>query len=91
MQLILDRAILEQLRERAATASQLVGHMDERAGATHVESLADSIDEIVHVLSELLGNPHVVVSDVPGVPCAAPAALATEATPVAALGAGGAR
>jgi len=65
MQLILDSALLEHLLERAATASRLVGHIDERAGATLVGPLADSIDEIVHVLSELRGNPHVVVASVP--------------------------
>lgn len=65
MQLLLDRPILEHLLARAATASRLVGQIDERAGGTIVGSLEDSIDEIVHVLSELLGNPHVVVAPVP--------------------------
>lgn len=65
MQLLLDSAILESLLARAATASRLVGQIDGRAGGTLVGSLEDSIDEIVHVLSELLGNPHVVVAPVP--------------------------
>jgi hypothetical protein len=62
MQLILDSAILETILERAATASRLVGHIDERAAIAVIGPLADSIDEVVHVLSELLGNPHVVVT-----------------------------
>jgi hypothetical protein len=65
MQLTLDSSILEHLLERAAAASRLVGHFDERAGVTLVEPLADSIDEIVHVLSELLGSPQVIIAPVP--------------------------
>lgn len=65
MQLTLDSAILEHLLERAAMASRLVGHIDERVGVTLVGSLGDSVDAIVHVLSELLGNPHVVFVLVP--------------------------
>lgn len=63
MQLSLDSAILEHLLERAATASRLVGNIDEdeRVGVTLVRSLGDSVDEIVHILSELLGNPDVVI------------------------------
>lgn len=67
MQLTLDSAILEHLLERAATASRLVGHIDERVDVTLVGSLGDSVDEIVHVLSELLGNPQVVVVPVSSV------------------------
>lgn len=62
MQVILDRAILEHLLERAATASQLLGHADEHSSATLVEAAGETVDEIVHVLGELLGNPYVVVS-----------------------------
>ena len=64
MQVILDRATLEHLLERAATASQLLGHADEHSSATLVEAAGETVDEIVHVLGELLGNLHVVV--VPG-------------------------
>ena len=62
MQVILDRAILEHLLERAATASRLLGHADEHISATLVEAAADTVDEIAHVLGELLGNTHVVVA-----------------------------
>lgn len=65
MQLTLDSAILEHLLARAVTASRLIGHIDERAAGPLVGRLEDSLDEIVHVLSELLGNPHVVVAPVP--------------------------
>jgi uncharacterized Fe-S cluster-containing protein len=60
MQLAIESTILESLLARAAHASRLVGYIDERAGDTIVKPLGDSVDEIVHVLSELLGNPHVV-------------------------------
>lgn len=72
MQVILDRAILEHLLERAATASRLLGHADEHTSATLVESAEDAVDEIVHLLGELLGNPRVVVAPRLGVdaPCA---------------------
>jgi hypothetical protein len=62
MQVILDRAILEHLLERAATASRLLGHADEHTSATLVEAAADTVDEIAHVLGELLGNTHVVIA-----------------------------
>jgi hypothetical protein len=62
MQITLDRAILENLREHASSAAHLVGHIDD---ALAVGPLAEHIDEIVHTLSELLGNPHIVAAPVP--------------------------
>lgn len=59
MQLILDSAVLEALLARAMMACRLVGHIDE-CPAPVIEPLADSIDEIVHVLGELLGDPRIV-------------------------------
>lgn len=67
MQVILDRAILEHLLERAATAGQLLGHADEHRSVTLVEAAGEAVDEIVHVLGELLGNPHVVVAPRSGI------------------------
>jgi hypothetical protein len=61
MQLTLDSAVLEALLERATMASRLVGHIDE-SPAPVIEPLADSIDEIVHTLSELLGDPCTVTT-----------------------------
>lgn len=40
-------------------ASRLVGHIDECSATSVIEPLADSIDEIVHVLGELLGGAHI--------------------------------
>jgi hypothetical protein len=54
MQITLDRAILENLREHASSAAHLVGHIDD---APAVGPLAEHVDEIVHTLSELLGRP----------------------------------
>ena len=67
MQVILDRAILEHLLERAATASQLLGHADEPSSATLAEAAGEAVDEIVHVLGELLGNPQLVVAPKSGI------------------------
>lgn len=71
MQVILDKTILEHLLERAATASRLLGHADEHTNATLVEAAGDAVDEIAHVLGELLGNPAMVVPPFSGVdvPC----------------------
>lgn len=65
MQLLLDSAILEHLLARAVTASRLTGQIDERASGSLVGPLEDCIDEIIHVLSELRGNPQVVVAPLP--------------------------
>ena len=63
MQLTLDRAILETLLKHAMSAARLVGSIDD--GALAIGPLADDIDAIVHELSELLGNPHLIASPVP--------------------------
>jgi hypothetical protein len=64
-QLILDRAILETILERATSAARIVGYIDEPAVDSFVRPLADSIDEIVHTVTELLGNPDLIVTPVP--------------------------
>jgi hypothetical protein len=53
--LTLDRSTLEKLLNHAASAAQLIGHLDEAIAAG---SLGDHIDAIAHGLSELLGDPH---------------------------------
>jgi len=63
--LTFDRAILETLLERATSAARLVGYIDEPAVDGVVRPLADNIDEIVHAVTELLGNPHLVAAPVP--------------------------
>jgi hypothetical protein len=66
MQLTLDSATLETLLKHAASASRLVGYIDDSVnGALAVGPLADRIDAIVHTLSELLGNPGLIAAPVP--------------------------
>lgn len=62
MQIALDRAILEKLREHASSAAHLVGQIDD---AIARGPLADHVDEIFHTLSESLGKPHLVATPVP--------------------------
>jgi hypothetical protein len=62
MQITLDRAILEKLREHASSAAHFAGHIE---GAIAVGPLADHVDEIVHTLSELLDKPQVIAAPVP--------------------------
>ncbi len=58
MLLSIESVALELLLEHAVSASHLVGHIDKRAAASIVKEL----DEIVHTLTELPGNPCVVAS-----------------------------
>jgi hypothetical protein len=61
----LDTAVLETLREHAASAARLVSYLDDGIdSASAVGPLADYVDEIFHTLSELLGNPHLVAAPV---------------------------
>jgi hypothetical protein len=57
----IERTALADLLAHAASAARLVGHID----APAVEPLADHIDAIVHELTELLGDPHVIAAPVP--------------------------
>jgi hypothetical protein len=54
--------ILVDLLAHAASAARIVGHLDDSIA---VGPLADHVDAIVHELSELLGNPHVIAAPVP--------------------------
>lgn len=58
-QLIVDRAVLEALHKRAASAAYRASYIAD------AEVLGDEMDVIVHVLSELLGNPRLRVGPVP--------------------------
>jgi hypothetical protein len=71
--LTLDRAILEKLLAHAAAAARIVGHSDDLTA----EPLADHVDAIVHELSELLGEPHLIAAPVPS----ARSAFALDVTP----------
>jgi len=65
-QIIVDRAILKALLKRAESAGRLVGCIVESGNdAFAVDPLADEIDAIVHELTELLGNPHLITAFVP--------------------------
>jgi hypothetical protein len=61
VELTLDRSILVDVLAHATSAARIVGHLD----APAIEPLADHIDAIVHELSELLGNPHLITAPVP--------------------------
>lgn len=63
MLLTVDRVILEELFKHAASAAQLVGHLDDGVPDAVVGALADEIDAIAHGLGELLGEARLVVAD----------------------------
>ena len=63
-QLTIDSAILQTLLKRATSAARLVSHIEDAVGYLAVDLLADDIDTIVHELSELLGNPTLIVRPV---------------------------
>jgi hypothetical protein len=57
MTITLDRSTLEKLRHRAASAAQLIGHLDDKAQPELIRQLGDRVDAIAHELAELLGAP----------------------------------
>lgn len=84
--LTIDRAVLVGLLAHATSAARLVGHLDDAiAGGP----LADHVDAMVHVLSELFGDPGagVIAASVHS----AHSSLATEAVPMVSGAAGGVR
>jgi hypothetical protein len=56
-----ERTALVKLLAHAASAARIVGHSDALAACP----LAEHVDAIVHELSELLGNPHLIAAPVP--------------------------
>lgn len=63
MQLTLDSAILQRLLSHAAAAAHVVGSLDDGVASSNlVTALADNVDAIVHELTELLGNPHLIAA-----------------------------
>jgi hypothetical protein len=60
--LTFDKSILEKLFGHAAAAARIIGHLDDTIA---VGPLADHVDAIVHELSELLGEPHLIAAPVP--------------------------
>ena len=88
MKITLDRSSLENLRHHAASAAQLVGHLDDGAHAELIGQLGDHVDAVVHGLTEILGDPRVLAED----DAAAPYGRAPyDGTPMLASSAGGAR
>lgn len=52
-----DARTLSKLLRHAASASRLVGHLDDSDRGSLVGQLADLVDAITHELSEMLGAP----------------------------------
>jgi hypothetical protein len=62
----IDTEILETILIHATSASRLAGRIaDASDRAIVIDALTASIDEIVHELSDLLGNPHPIAAAVP--------------------------
>jgi hypothetical protein len=57
--------VLVELLAHASSATRIIGHLDGRDGSPAVERLADHVDAIVHGLSELLGDPHLIAQPAP--------------------------
>jgi hypothetical protein len=59
--LTVERSVLTDVLEHAAAATRILGHLDVPA----VEPLADHVDTIAHILSDLLGDPGPIDEPVP--------------------------
>ncbi len=57
MQIRIDSEVLDLLLAHAASAAQLVGHLDDKVQPDLIRQLGDHIDTIAHELAELLGAP----------------------------------
>jgi hypothetical protein len=78
MQVAFDKATLGGLLAHASSAARLVGHIDDGTdGTSSVGQLSDHIDAIVHVLSELLGHPHLKATELATQSLIAPLVLDT--------------
>lgn len=55
--LTVDRSALAKLLHRAASAAQLIGHLDDTAQPELIRQLGDHVDTIAHELAEFLGAP----------------------------------
>lgn len=54
MTIAIDRSTLEEFLAHAASAAQLVGHLDDDIAAG---PLGEHVDALVHGLTEILGEP----------------------------------
>lgn len=57
MQVRIDSEVLDSLLTHAASAAQLVGHLDDSPQPALIRQLGDRVDAVVHGLTELLGAP----------------------------------
>ena len=83
--LTIDRTTLEKLRDHAAFAAHLVGHLDDNPPPELVRQLGDRIDTIAHELTEILGEARTLAEH----DAAAPDVV-HDGAPMLALDAGGA-
>jgi hypothetical protein len=58
-----DAATLEGILDHAASAAQLVGHLDDKAQPELIRQIGEHVDTIAHELTELLGKPDAVAHD----------------------------
>jgi hypothetical protein len=58
--LTVARSVFAKLLHHAASAAQLVGHLDDGAHPELVRQIDEHVDTIVHELTELLGDPDAV-------------------------------
>lgn len=56
----IPRSTIEQLLNHAASAAQLVGHLDDKAQTELIRQIGDHVDAIAHELAELLGDPDAI-------------------------------
>lgn len=60
MTITIPRAVLANLLHHAASAAQLVGHLDDKAQTELIRQLGEHVDTIAHELAELLGDPDAI-------------------------------
>ena len=61
MQITLDSTTLKNVLHHAASAARIASRVD---GNFEIEPLADHVDAIVHLVSELLGTPQALAASV---------------------------
>jgi hypothetical protein len=58
--ILVPETTFENLLDHAASAAQLVGHLDDKAQPDLIRQLGEHVDTIAHELAELLGDPDAV-------------------------------
>ena len=85
MTIAIPRSTLEKLRDHAAFAAHLVGHLDNDKQADLIRQLGDRVDAIAHELTEILGKARTLAERDAVAPD-----VAHDGAPMLALDAGGA-